>query len=73
MADLAESVAGRNSCVVDPNVTEESIAQEYEFGFVMRFPSHTELDAYRVNPAHLSISLAIRYLARNILVFDLAA
>ena len=73
VCDLAESVAGPNSCVVGPNVTEEPLSQEFEFGFVLRFPGHAELDAYHANPAHLPVSLAIRDLARTVLVFDFAA
>ena len=71
--DLAEAVAGPYACFVGPNVTEEPLSQEYEFGFALRFASHAELDAYHVNPAHLPISLAIRDVARRILVFDCAA
>ena len=70
--ELAELVAGPNSCVVGPNVTEEPLSQEFEFGFVLRFASHGELDAYHVNPAHFPISLAIRDLSRTVLVFDFA-
>ena len=71
--DLADSVAGPDSCVVGPNVTEEPQSQEFEFGFVLRFPGHAELDAYHANPAHLPISLAIRDVSRTVLVFDFAA
>jgi hypothetical protein len=70
--DLAESVAGPNSCVVGPNVTEEPLSQEFEFGFVLRFAGHAELDAYHANSAHLPISLGIRDLSRTVLVFDFA-
>jgi hypothetical protein len=70
--DLAESVTGPGSCVVGPNVTDEPLSQEFEFGFVLRFASHAELDAYHVNPAHLPISLAIRDVSRTVLVFDLS-
>jgi hypothetical protein len=73
VSDLAESVAGPNSCVVGPNVTEEPLSQEFEFGFVLRFAGHAELDAYHVNPAHLPVSLSIRDLARTVLGFDLVA
>ena len=72
IGDLAESVAGPCSCVVGANVTEEPLAQEFEFGFVVRFAGHAQLDAYHENPAHLPVSLAIRYLARTVLVFDFA-
>jgi hypothetical protein len=72
VGDLAESVAGPDSCVVGPNVTEEPLSQEFEFGFVLRFADHAQLDAYHVNPAHLPVSLAIRDLARTVLVFDFA-
>ncbi len=72
VGDLAESVAGPNSCVVGPNVTEEPLSQEFEFGFVLRIAGHGELDAYHANPAHLPIGLAIRDLARTVLVFDFA-
>lgn len=70
VTDLAESVAGPDSCVVGPNVTEEPLSQEFEFGFVLRFAGHAELDSYHVNPAHLPISLTIQDLARTVLVFD---
>jgi hypothetical protein len=73
VCDLAESVAGPDSCVVGPNVTEEPLSQEFEFGFVLRFAGHAELDAYHVNPAHLPVSLAIRELAHTVLVFDFSA
>ena len=73
VCDLAQSVAGPNSCIVGPNVTEEPLSQDFEFGFVLRFASHTQLDAYHVNPAHLPISLAIRNQASTVLVFDFAA
>lgn len=72
LADLAESVAGSESCVVGANVTEEPLSQGFEFGFVLRFASHAELDTYHVNPAHLPISLAIRDVSGTVLVFDLA-
>jgi hypothetical protein len=72
LGDLAESVAGPNSYVVGPNITEEPLSHGFEFGFVMRFANHAELDAYHVNPAHLPISLAIRDVSRTVLVFDLA-
>ena len=72
LGDLTESVAGPDSCVVGPNVTEEPLSQEFEFGFVLRFASQGQLDAYHVNPAHLPISLTIRDLARTVLVFDVA-
>jgi hypothetical protein len=71
--ELAESVAGPNSCAVGPNITEEPLSQEFEFGFVLRFASYAELDAYHVHPAHLPIRLAIRDLSRTVLVFDLGA
>ena len=71
--DLAESVAGPDSCVVGPNVTEEPLSQGFEFGFVVRFASRAQLDAYHVNSAHLPISLAIRDVSHTVLVFDLAA
>jgi hypothetical protein len=67
---LAESVAGPDSCIVGPNVTEEPLSQEFEFGFVLRFAGYAQLDAYHVNPAHRAVSLTIRDLARTILVFD---
>src|SRR4051812_4373266 len=70
--DLADSVAGSRSCVVGPNVTEEPLSLEFEFGFVLSFASHAELDAYHVNPAHMPISLAIRDVSRTVLVFDFA-
>jgi hypothetical protein len=73
LADLAESVAGSESCVVGPNVTDEPLSQGFEFGFVLRFASHAVRDAYHVNPAHLPISLAIRDVSRTVLVFDFAA
>ena len=73
VGDLAESVAGPNSCVVGPNVTEEPLSQDFEFGFVLRFAGHAQLDAYHANAAHLPVSLAIRDLARTVLVFDFAA
>jgi hypothetical protein len=72
VADLAESVAGPNSCTVGPNVSEEPLSQGFEFGFVLRLADHAQLDAYHVNPAHLPVSLAIRDLARTVLVFDFA-
>jgi hypothetical protein len=72
VADLAEAVAGPDSCVVGPNITEEPLSQEFEFGFVLRFPGHAELDGYHANPAHLPISLAIRDVSRTVLVFDFA-
>jgi hypothetical protein len=72
VGDLAESVAGPASCVVGANVTEEPLSQEFEFGFVVRFAGHAQLDAYHVNPAHLPVSLTIRDLARTVLVFDFA-
>lgn len=71
--DLAVTVAGPGSCVVGPNVTEEPLSQEFEFGFVLRFAGHAELDAYHVHPAHLAVSLAIRHLSCTVLVFDFAA
>jgi hypothetical protein len=67
---LAESVSGPDSCIVGPNVTEEPLSQEFEFGFVLRFAGYAQLDAYHVNPAHRAVSLTIRDLARTILVFD---
>ena len=73
VADLAESVAGPDSCVAGANVTEEPLSQEFEFGFVVKFAGHAQLDAYHANPAHLPVSLAIRDLARTVLVFDFAA
>jgi hypothetical protein len=73
VGDLAEAVAGPNSCVVGPNVTAEPLSQEFEFGFVLRFAGHTQLDAYHTNPAHLPVSLTIRDLSRMVLVFDFAA
>lgn len=69
---LAISVAGPESCVIGPNVTEEPLSHEFEFGFVLRFGSRAELDAYHVNPAHLPISLAIRDVSRTVLIFDVA-
>ena len=73
VGDLADSVAGPDSCVVGPNVTEEPLSQAFEFGFVVRFAGHAELDAYHANPAHLPISLTIRDVSRTVLVFDFAA
>ena len=73
LGDLAESAAGPESLVVGANVTEEPLSQEFEFGFVLRFTDHAQLDAYHVNPAHLPVSLTIRDLANTVLVFDLMA
>jgi hypothetical protein len=67
---LARTVAGPDSFVVGPNVTEEPLSQGFEFGFVLTFADHAALDAYHVNPAHLAISLAIRELAGTVMVFD---
>src|SRR4051794_39478900 len=70
--DLAEAVAGPDACIVGSNVMEEPLSREYEFGFVLTFVNHAQLDAYHVNPAHLPISLGIRDLSRTVLVFDIA-
>jgi Stress responsive A/B Barrel Domain len=72
LGELVESVAGPDSHVVGANFTEEPLSQGFEFGFVLRFASQAQLDAYHVNPAHLPISLAIGDLARTVLVFDFA-
>jgi hypothetical protein len=72
VVDLTESVAGPDSCVVGPNVTEEPLSQGFDFGFVLRFADHSQLDAYHTSPAHLPVSLTIRDLALTVLVFDLA-
>ena len=72
VADLAESVAGPDCCVVGPNVSEVPLSQGFEFGFVLRLADHAQLDAYHVNPAHLPVSLTIRDLARTVLVFAIA-
>lgn len=69
--ELAEAVAGAQSCAIGPNVTEEPLDQGYDFGFVIRFPDRAALNAYHVNPAHLAVSLTIRDLAETILVFDI--
>ena len=71
MRRLVESVAGPDSCVVGPNITEEPLSQVFEFGFVLRFASRAELGTYHENPAHLPLSLAIRDLSHTVLVFDL--
>ncbi len=68
---IANTIAGPGSWIVGPNVTEEPLAQGYDFGFVLRFRDRAALDAYHVNPAHLGISLAIRNLTESVLVFDL--
>ena len=73
VADLTQAVAGPDRCVVGPNVSAEPLSQGFEFGFVLRLADYAQLDAYHVNPAHLSVSLAIRDLARTVLVFDVAA
>jgi len=73
LRNLAESMVGPDSCIVGANVTEEPLSQDFEFGFVLRFTGHAQLDAYHVIPAHLPVSLTIRDLARTILVFDIAA
>jgi hypothetical protein len=70
---LTESVAGPDSCVVGPNVTEESLTQEFEFGFAVRFTDDAELNAYHVDPTHFSISLAMQDVSRTILAFELRA
>ena len=70
---LSDAVAGPDSCVVGPNSSEEPFSQGYEFGFALTLPDRSALDAYHVNPAHLGLSLAIRDLASEILVFDLAS
>jgi len=72
LSNLAELVAGPDCCIVGSNVTEEPLSQEFEFGFVLRFADHAQLDAYHVNPAHLPVSLTIRDLSRTVLVFDFA-
>jgi hypothetical protein len=68
---LAVSVAGPGSCSVGPNVTEEPLAQGFDYGFAIRLPGREALDAYHVNPAHLPVSLAIRDLASTVLVCDI--
>ena len=72
LGDLVETVVGPDSFVVGTKVTEEPLSQVFEFGFVVKFASQAQLDAYHVNPAHLPISLAIGALARTVLVFDIA-
>ena len=72
VVDLADSVTGPDACIVGPNVAEEPLSQGFDFGFVLRFAGYAQLDAYHTNPAHLPISLAIRDLARTVLVFDFA-
>jgi len=64
-------VAGQDSCVVGPNVTEEPLSRQVEFSFVVRFADHAEFDAYHLNPAHKSISLEIRDALRTAVVSDL--
>lgn len=70
IGELAATVAGDGNCVVGPNVTEEPLAQGYDFGFIIRFPDRAALNAYHVNPAHLAVSLAIQALAEKVLVCD---
>lgn len=68
---LASTASGGGSFAVGPNVTEEPLDQGYSFGFVLNFADHGALDAYHINPAHMAISLLIRDLAAEILVFDI--
>ncbi|MDQ3226834.1 MAG: Dabb family protein [Chloroflexota bacterium] len=68
--NLAESIAGKDSCMIGPNVTEEPLSQEYEFGFVVRFETREALAAYHADPAHEGVSHAIQDLTQTVLVFD---
>ncbi len=70
--ELAESIAGPESCVIGPNVTDELLSQEYEFGFVVRFADRAALAAYHADPAHDGVSRAIQKMSRTVLVFDFA-
>jgi hypothetical protein len=72
LRDLATAASGPNALAIGPNVTDEPLDHGYRFGFIIRFSDRGALDAYLVNPAHLAVSLAIRNLATNVLVFDLA-
>lgn len=68
---LASAVSGAGAYAIGPNITEEPLDQGYTFGFVLNFANHGALDAYHVNPAHMAVSLLIRDLASEILVFDI--
>ena len=69
---LAQTVCGPENAIVGENVTEEPLAEGFDFGFVFHFQNTGALDAYHVNPTHLAVSLLIRDLASKVLVFDLA-
>lgn len=69
--ELAEAVSGPGTYGIGPNVTEEPLDQGYSYGFFIRFADRDALNAYHVNPAHLTVSLTIRSLAETVLVFDL--
>ncbi|MBA3450215.1 MAG: Dabb family protein [Chloroflexia bacterium] len=71
--DLAESIAGRGSCVIGTNVTEEPLSQGYEFGFAVRFADRAALATYHADAAHEEVSRVIEALSRSVLVFDFAA
>lgn len=68
---LAGAIAGADSLTIGANVTEEPLAQGYDFGFIIRFHDREELRRYLADPAHTSISATIQALAQTILVFDL--
>jgi hypothetical protein len=70
---LADAIAGAGSLAIGPNVTEEPLAQGYDFGFAIRFRDRDELRRYHADVAHESISATIQALAHTILVFDLAS
>src|SRR5829696_1636373 len=70
---LTELVAGQDSCVVDPNVTEEPLSQEFEFGFVVRFAGHAEPDAYHQRRTNVAASAPAAAAARSIASGTIAA
>jgi hypothetical protein len=72
ISELAQAACGPGNAIVGENVTEEPIADGFDFGFVLRFRNRGALDAYHVNPTHLAIAHLIRDLASKVLVFDVA-
>jgi hypothetical protein len=69
--ELAAAISGPGACAIGGNVSEEPFSHGYDFGFALSLPDRATLDAYLVNPAHLAVSLAIRELISDILVYDL--
>lgn len=70
---LPERIPGIIEVTEGPSISPEGLEDGFDYGFVIRFRSPSDRDAYLPHPSHLEFAQMLRTASDRIVVYDIPA